>query len=602
MVEADERESASAAPSFRESLAAFSDYLRPHRLAIASGCGLLFLAGAIGLAQPLAAKLVIDRLADGSGVGTASATLGATVIFGAIALAVGNFVVLRVAEAVVLTGRRRLIHHILRLPITGMRRIEPGDLMSRVTADTTLLRQVASQALVQVLVGLVMLVGAMILMAFVDVILFVTAVAVVALLAVAVAATMPVIRRAAHAAQKSVGEMGGALERVLGAFTTVKASGAEAVEMGRLGQSAEGAYRQGVMLARWGSIAGTLSGLAIQIAFLVVLGVGGARVVNGAISVSTLVAFLLYILYLTHPIMLLVNAGTLFQAGRAAVQRIAEVTRLPLEAVDGGQPVPPRDRGTPQRPVKPATVSFDDVWFTYPGRQTHALAGFTLEVPATGVTAIVGPSGAGKTTILCLLERFYEPDQGRVLLDGTDLREWDLVRLRAAIGYVEQDAPVMAGTLRENLLYAAPDASERELHSVLQVTRLEQLLERLGGGLDSKLHHRGSSLSGGERQRIAIARALLRRPRLLLLDEATSQLDAENEAALRKVVADIATTTTVILVAHRLSTARVAERIVVMQDARLRTVGAHNELIRTDDLYARLVAGMAPAPSPYQST
>jgi ABC-type multidrug transport system fused ATPase/permease subunit len=214
----------------------------------------------------------------------------------------------------------------------------------------------------------------------------------------------------------------------------------------------------------------------------------------------------------------------------------------------------------------------------------------------------VGPSGGGKTTILSLLERFYEPDQGRILLDGTDLREWDLVRLRATIGYVELDAPVMAGTLRDNLMYAAPDASERELRWVLRVARLGQLLERLGGDLDATLHHRGSSLSGGERQRIAIARALLRRPRLLLLDEATSQLDAENEAALREVVADVAATTTVILVAHRLSTAQVAERIVVLEDARLRTVGAHDELVGKDDLYARLVAGTAASPRPYQST
>jgi ABC-type multidrug transport system fused ATPase/permease subunit len=348
---ADKKES-DPAPSIRESIGVLAGYLRPHRLSIVTGCALLLAAGAIGLAQPLLAKVVVDRIGEDSGAGPAMLLLCASVIVAAIALAVGNFLILRVAEGVVLAGRRRLIHHILRLPIAGVRRMEPGDLMSRVTADTTLLRQVASQALVQVLVGCVMLVGALVLMALVDMVLFVTALGVVLLLGGAVGGTMPMIRRAALAAQTSVGEMGGALERVLGAFTTVKASGAEQNEAQRLDASAEDAYGQGVALARWGSIAGTSAGLAVQIAFLAVLGVGGARVVSGAISVSTLVAFLLYILYLTQPLMLLANVGTLFQSGRVAIQRIAEVTRLEVEPVDIETPAGGPHRGPTDAPTR----------------------------------------------------------------------------------------------------------------------------------------------------------------------------------------------------------------------------------------------------------
>jgi ABC-type multidrug transport system fused ATPase/permease subunit len=187
-------------------------------------------------------------------------------------------------------------------------------------------------------------------------------------------------------------------------------------------------------------------------------------------------------------------------------------------------------------------------------------------------------------------KRFYEPDAGRVLVDGRDVRDWPLGELRAAIGYVEQDAPVLSGTLRENLLFGAPDASDDDLREVVRTTRLDGMVARLPDGLDTLVGHRGTRLSGGERQRVAIGRALLRRPRLLLLDEATSQLDAVNETALRDTIADAARTTTVLVVAHRLSTVTMADRIVVLDAGRVRAVGTHAELLSADPLYAELAA------------
>jgi ABC-type multidrug transport system fused ATPase/permease subunit len=189
------------------------------------------------------------------------------------------------------------------------------------------------------------------------------------------------------------------------------------------------------------------------------------------------------------------------------------------------------------------------------------------------------------------LERFYEAEHGVVALDGLDVRRWQLAELRAAIGYVEQDAPVLAGTLRENLCYAAPGATDEEIKAVLARARLTGLLDQLPDGLNTPIGHRGSTLSGGQRQRVAIARALLRRPRLLLLDEITSQLDAASEQALREAVEEISRSTTVLIIAHRLSTAINAERIVVLDEGRVRAVGTHHDLVSADPLYRELAAG-----------
>ncbi|MBU2666318.1 ABC transporter ATP-binding protein/permease [Actinoplanes bogorensis] len=557
-------------------------YVRPHRGPFLAAATLLLASSVLGLAQPLAAKALIDHLTDGLGVGRPLAWLTGLVLVAAVLLGLGNYLILRTAEAVTLDGRRGLVRHLLRLTVPALQRQAPGDLLARVAGDTMLLRQVASQSLIDLFTGAVMLLGALVLMAIVDLTLLVVTVVVGLLLVLIMKLLMPRIRDAALRSQESVGEIGAALERALGAFTTMKASGAEVAEVARIDGAAVTAYRQGVSLARWGSVAGTSAGLAIQIAFLVVLGVGGARVAGGAMPVSALVAFLLYVAYLSQPVMQLIGAGTYLQVGRAALTRIAEIDALPTEPLLF-------DRGE-MASGPPATVVFEGVGFRYPDRDEPALSDLTLTVPAGGLTALVGPSGSGKTTVLALIERFHEPQHGRILVDGRPLTDWPLRDLRAAIGYVEQDVSVLAGTLRENITYAAPGVSDEQIHEVLRTTRLEPLLDRLGGDLDAPVRHRGLSLSGGERQRIAVARALLRQPRLLLLDEVTSQLDATNEAALREVIQEISRRTTVIVVAHRLSTVLAADQIVVLDNGTARSAGSHPDLVRTDSLYATLAA------------
>jgi ABC-type multidrug transport system fused ATPase/permease subunit len=584
-------------------------YVRPHRLALLAGGFLSLLTGATGLALPLVVRLLIGDLGHHRAVAGILLLMTFLVVANAALGALGGYVLERTAESVVLAARHRLVDRLLGLTIGGLDRAEPGDLMSRVTSDTTLLRQVTTDSLVGVVTGSVTLVATLVLMSLMDIVLFAVTFAVFSLAAVIIGLVVPRIGRAARQAQDSVGLMGAALERVLGAFRTIKASGAERREGERIHAAARDAWRADIRAAKWQAIAGNTAGLSVQCAFLAVLATGGARVASGAIGVGTLVAFLLYVYYLMSPIQQLVSAAREYQVAAAAVARIQEAERLPVEPLSppaslarSGQaatalPTDPSGRGgaaavapVPHAPVPPASVTFEQVRFRYRPEMPEVHHGVSFVIPPRGMTAFVGPSGAGKTTVFSLIERFYEPESGRVLLDGTDVRDWPVAELRAAIGYVEQDAPVLSGSLRENLLLGAPDSTGAEVAEVLRITRLTGLVARLPEGLETAVGHRGTRLSGGERQRVAIGRALLRRPRLLLLDEATSQLDALNEAALRETVAETARLTTVLVVAHRLSTVTMADRIVVMDAGQVKAVGTHVELVASDPLYAELAA------------
>ncbi|MFI2415435.1 ABC transporter ATP-binding protein [Streptomyces sp. NPDC018947] len=562
-------------------------HIRPHLRRTALG-GLLGLAGAAAaLVQPLAAKALIDDLSRHDSVTGTLTLLSGLVLLGAALKALSQYVLAHTAESVVLRARHHLAGRLLRLKVPDFERAEPGDLLARVTSDTTLLRQVTTQSVVSAANGVLTLGGVLVLMGLLDPVLLCVSVGVTVFVSAVVTTAMPRISRATVRAQASVGAMGATLERALGALRTVKASGAEERETAAVRRAADEAWRYGVQAAKWQALMGTSAGLSVQLSFLAVLGAGGARVASGAIDVSTLVAFLLFLFYLTEPVSQLIQATTQFQVGAAAVARLREVDLLETE---NDPPAAPRGTARTVPAGPPATVVFEKVVFRYRPDLPDVHRGVDFAAPGRGMTAVVGPSGAGKSTLFALLERFHEPTSGRVLLDGRDILEIPLSELRAAIGYIEQDAPVLSGSLRDNLVLAAPDASDEEIRDVLVRTRLDAFVRSLPRGLDTPVGHRGTRLSGGERQRVAIARALLRGPRLLLLDEATSQLDAANEQALREVILEAARRTTVLVVAHRLSTVTTADRIVVMESGRVRTTGTHEELLTRDALYRRLAA------------
>jgi len=569
-------------PTEQASLRVMYGYIAPHRLALLAGAVLSLATGATGLILPLVVRALISDLSRHRGLSGLIVIMCVLMLADGVLGAAGTYLLLRTADNLVLTTRKGLISRLIRISIGALDRSEPGDLMARVTVDTTLLRAVVSSAIVPAVTGALTALTALVLMGLLDIVLFGVTLGAVACVVFMEVAILPRIGRAIRQTQEAIGAMSAALERMFGAFRTVKASGAEEREEAQLHDAAAHAWRAGLRADLLQAIVGNTTELAVQFAFLAVLAIGAIQVASAAINVGTLIAFLMYLLFLMGPVNLLINAAAQYQAGAAALTRVEQARRLPAEPAGPASQV--------SHAGGPASVEFTDVRFSYRDGHPQVQDGVSFAIAPGGMTAFVGPSGAGKTTVFSLIERFYEPDSGTVLVDGTDVRDWPLTELRAAIGYVEQDAPVLSGTLRENLTFGAPGATEQELAGVLRTTRLLDLTERLPDGLDTQVGHRGMRLSGGERQRIAIARALLRRPRLLLLDEATSQLDAINEAALRETVTDVAQLITVLVVAHRLSTVTMADRIIVLDAGRVQAIGTHAELVAASPLYAELAA------------
>ncbi|MFM6974547.1 MAG: ABC transporter ATP-binding protein [Agromyces sp.] len=568
----------------RGSLRQLSPYLREHRGSLAVVVVLSLAAALAQLVQPLIVAQVISRVQQEVPFTALVIALVLLVVAAAGISAVQHYLLQRAGTAVVRSARRSLAQHLLRLPIREYDVRRTGDLVSRLGSDTTLLYAVMTQGLVDSIGGAFILLGAVVAMLLLDPVLLgatVLVVLVAVLLVVLVGARM---RVASRLQQERVGDLAASVERSLSAIRTIRANTAEGREAEAIVANADRAYEAGVQVAKYSAFVVPVAMVALQVSLLVVLGLGGFRVASGATSVASLVAFIMFLFLMVQPLGLAFGAISSVNQALGALGRITEVLDVPAETAHDvpAAPLPGADAH-----AAGTAIAFESVSFGYDGER-GVLHEVSFSVPAGKRLALVGPSGAGKSTSLALIERFYDPSAGRVRFFGTDIRDLDRIALRNRIGYVEQEAPVLAGSLRDNLLLAAPNAGSDDCERVLRAVNLGGVLDRDVRGLDAPVGEDGVMLSGGERQRLAIARALLQNAEVLLLDESTSSLDGVNEQLMRDAIEAAAANRTLVVIAHRLSTVVDSDVIVVLNEGKVEGVGTHAELLDSVPLYRQL--------------
>lgn len=552
---------------------------------------LLSIVGAlVNLAQPLVVGQIINKVQAKDDVTLVVLELIAIIILTALSSGFMYFVLAKAGEGVVLSARSKLAAKLLRLPIAEYDLRRTGDLVSRVGSDTTLLRAALTQGLVDAAGGILIFVGSVIAMAVIDPVLLLLTLGMVAMAVAAIGLTARRVRSATTKAQARVGDMSAAVERALSAVRTIRAARAEDRETAHIQREAKDAYTQGIKIAKINALVTPIAGIAANGAFIVVLGVGGYRVASGASTVANLVTFILLMFLMIRPVGQAFGAYSSVQSALGALARIQEILVLPVEEAE--------KPATTRTAANDVAIEFDAVSFGYaapPAEEGEAqqesrevLDGVSFKISRGTRVALVGPSGSGKSTIFSLIERFYEPTSGRILLDGQPVIEFGRQQLREQIGYVEQDAPVLAGSLRENLLIGRPDATDEQLRAVLEEVNLTDVLERDARGLEAEVGENGIMLSGGERQRLAIARALLAAPPILLLDESTSSLDGLNEQRMKDAIDAVAKNRTMFVIAHRLSTVVDSDLIVVLENGKVLGIGDHKQLVKTVPLYKEL--------------
>ena len=556
-------------PHERSSVKAFYPYLRGHVGNLILAAVLSVIVAVATVAQPFLVQLTLDRVATGSTVLGLVIALAGIVLVSAAVEAAQYYTLNRAAEEVVFGLRSTVVARVLRLPMSAYLTMRDGDIAARTTSDTTLVRAVITSGAVELLGSSLIAMGAVVGMSTIDPMLtLIVALILLSTVALSMLLGRPIQVHSA-AAQSSVGGLAADLNRSMSAISTIRASNATDCEIDRLQAHARDAKAAGLRLAKASAILVPANRISTQAAFAVILAVGGWRVIEGTINVANLIAFIMLLFLLVNPLGQVVRAYLAVQTALGAMGRI--------DAILSSDTEDQHEKIFTELPTAGLDVEFDDVHFAY-RPDAPLLRGVSLHVRAGEFCAIVGESGAGKSTMFALLERFYEPAIGSIRLGGTNISEAARHDLRNRIAYVEQSSPILAGTIRENLLLGGTIATDHECVKALLDTKLGHLTGPGTEGLDSSVGEGGKMLSGGEKQRLAIARALLTKKQVLLLDEPSSSLDAANEDLLRSVLRGLGPERTTIVITHRLSTVRDADRVYRLKDGKaLHEQAAGNE-------------------------
>ncbi len=567
-------------------------YTRPYRVQLSIGMAAVAVSSGLSLAVPQFVRRFFDTfIASLQGAGfSLNRTVGLLLVIFLVQAAFNflrTYMIAQVGEGVVADLRRALYRHLIGLPIRFFETRRTGEITSRLTSDASVVQGAVSQALAQLVNQLALLIGSVVLLFITNWSLTLLMLAIVPVVMLAARLFGRRLSAISTEFQDRVAEANASAEEAITSVRVVKSFTAEGLEAERYGGLIGASYR--IALKRAAFRAAFFSGiiLAMFTAISVVLWVGGRLVVAGSLTPGQLVQFLLYTFFVAGAVGSLTNLYSQFQEALGASKRIFELLG---ETSDLHAAENPKHLAEVRGQIR-----FEGVSFRYGSPtdddergRTAVLRGITLTASPGEVTALVGPSGAGKSTLVTLIPRFYDPTDGRITLDGVDLRDLDERALRASIGIVPQETQLFSGTVRDNIRYGRPGATDAEVEGAAEAANAHDFIGAFPDGYETVVGERGIKLSGGQRQRVAIARALLKDPRILILDEATSSLDSESEALVQGALETLMRGRTVFVIAHRLSTVRNADRIIVLADGRAVQQGTHGQLLAQGGLYEAL--------------
>ncbi len=561
--------------------------VRPYRVRLGVALVAVSVGAGLALAGPMVMRYLVDAISPGGDPEQLHLTALALVgIFAAqsCAKAISGFYLMTVGERVVADLRLRLYEHLQSLSLGFFNNRRTGELVSRLTNDVTTVRWLVADDLANSLSHGLTLAGGLALILSTNWRLTLVMLALVPIVVAMAALVGDRLRDLSAGIQDQIARFTTVLEESLAGVRVVKSFRREAYEVGRYRDGIEAAYGLTRKRARLASTLGPTVTFLFLMVTVAILWFGGREVLAGRMSTGQLVSFAVLTMSLSGSIGQVSTLWTHFQQAMGASERLIELldTRPEVDEIPGARTLPPVE----------GRLSFDAVSFAYDpkgaGTPLMALIDLSLEVRPGEILALVGPSGAGKSTFINLIPRFYDPTSGSLRIDGIDLRDLTLGSLREQIGIVPQEVHLFGGTVRENLLYGRLEATEAEMIEAARAANAHEFIERLPLKYDTAVGERGVKLSGGQRQRIAIARAILKNPRILLLDEATSALDSESEGLVQEALERLMIGRTSVVIAHRLSTIKHAHRIAVLDGGRLVEIGPHEELLSLGGLYARL--------------